>query len=82
MADYFVLNRTNPVPSTHRAGIRLSTSAVDEVGSIVAQYQALHPCAAGDVLELVPCNAFVARVASATISFTPIAVPALPPVGS
>jgi hypothetical protein len=83
MADYFVFNRTNPQPSAHRAGVRISTGAVDEVSDVVAKYAAAHPVAAGDVLEVVSAGSFQARTAAATISFTP-ASPAtvLPPVGS
>ena len=82
MADYFVFNRTNPNPSTHRAGVRISTSAVDEVGDVVVKYVALHPVAAGDVIEVVSAGAFSARVAAATIVFSAAATAPLPPVGT
>jgi hypothetical protein len=84
MADLFVFNRTSPVASTHRAGIRISTNAIDAVGDAVAQYKAAHPVAAGDVLEVVDAGAFQARTAAATITFSTPAGPGtvLPAVGS
>lgn len=83
MADYFVFNRSNPSVSAHRAGFRISTSAVDEVADVISKYAAAHPVAAGDVIEAVSAGAFSARTAAATIAFSP-ASPAtvLPPVGS
>lgn len=82
MADFFVQNRTNPTPSTHRAGIRFSTNATDAVADVARQFNILHPVAAGDVLEVVSAAAFTPVVATTTVVFAP-AVPAmLPAVGT
>jgi hypothetical protein len=82
MADFFVQNRSVPVPSTHRAGVRFSTNATDAVADVARQFNALHPVAAGDVLEVVSAAAFSPVVASTTVVFAPAAPAALPAVGT
>ena len=82
MADYFVQNRSNPVASAHRAGVRYSTIATDANADVIRQYAAAHPVAAGDVMEVVSAGAFVSFAATATITYSPAPAAPLPPVGS
>lgn len=83
MADFFVFNRTSPVASAHRAGVRFSSTATDAVTHVLQQYAAAHPVSPGDVLEIVDAGAFTSRAAAATITFAASAPgTVLPAVGS
>lgn len=59
MADYLVYNRTDPKVSTHRAGIRITSTAVNRVDDIIAQYNAINASAATDIIEIVDASAIV-----------------------
>lgn len=82
MADFFAQNRTAPVASIHRAGVRLASNATDAIADIARQFNALHPVAAGDVLEIVSASSFTPVVAGTTVTFAPTTPLALPAVGS
>jgi hypothetical protein len=82
MADFFCRNRTQNVPSVHPAGIRLATNATDAIADIARQYNALHPVAAGDVLEIVSAASFTPVVAGTTVTFSPTTSAPLPAVGT
>lgn len=56
MADYFVYNRNDPKASTHRMGVRITSTAVDVLKDVVAQYHALQPSAATDNLEIIDAS--------------------------
>lgn len=82
MADFLVYNRTNPIPSAHRAGTHLASTAPDPVADVCAKYAALHPVAAGDVLEVVDAATFNVRAASATIVYSVAPAAPLPAINA
>lgn len=56
MADYLVYNRTDPQSSNHRAGTKVTSTAVDRVTDIIAQYNAVHASATTDIIEIIPAD--------------------------
>lgn len=80
MAEHFVRNINQPVPSVSPHGVRITAVNPD---AVPAAYKAAgFPLAAGDQLEVLPAAAISAYVAVATFSFSPGAVTPLPPVNT
>lgn len=79
MADFFVQNLTNPVPSTHPAGVYISAPGIGEARVAFAE---LHPLVEDDVLYLVEVSRFNYYSVHNTPAFASEAPPALPANGT
>jgi len=81
MADFFVKNLSNPVPSTNDLGVHVQPAGNSPADAFAA-YAALHPVSNGEQLRCVPANTVTIAVAAPGPQVFNASALTLPPVGA